>query len=180
MRLYTRPRGFTLAEVIVTAIVALALTAIAVPQFTVGATVGTDGAAQLSVAAVAAADVTYYQSASQFTASSSALTAIDPSLTYVSASTASTGSTTVSVALGSGDTVLGLSALGANGTCWMMRRSLTPASTYDAPVLYASGTSSQTTIYPCTGASALAINSNTAKFTSSNVGLSWPSPLLLP
>jgi Tfp pilus assembly protein PilE len=173
-----RPRAFTIAELIVTAIVAVILTAIAIPSADVGNAVATDGIAQLSVASAASAEVSYYDSAQSFTATLTNLSNIDPSITYVSASTASVSSSNVSVDTASNGTVLGLAALGENGVCWMERRSTSPAATYDAPVLYGSGTTSPS--YACTGASALAINSSSAKFITTSTGTSWNNPLLLP
>ena len=173
--------AFTIAELIVTALIALIITAIAIPQLSVGSAVATDSTAQLSVEAAASAEVTYYQSAQAFTASDVSLTNIDPSISYVSSGTASTANNIVSVGLSSDGNQVGLAALGDNGICWMERRSLDPATNYDAPVLYASGTTSES--YACTAVSALAMNADPSKFTSSpagTAGSTWVNPLLLP
>jgi Tfp pilus assembly protein PilE len=176
-----RPRAFTIAELIVTAIVAIILTAIAIPSADVGNAVATDGTAQLSVETAASAEVSYYTSAQSFTASPANISNVDPSITYVSSSTPSASSSSVSVATASNGTILGLAALGENGVCWMERRSTSPAATYDGPVLYGSGTLSPS--YACTGTSALAINATSAKFITTPAGTSgssWDNPLLLP
>jgi type II secretory pathway pseudopilin PulG len=175
---FSHPRAFTLAEVIITAVVAIILTALAIPQLPFAQSVGTDGSAQLSAEAAAQAEVQYYSSDQQFTANLSELAGIDPSIDYVSGSSVSANDSTVSVAVSSGADVVGIASLGANNTCWLERRSTDPATTNDAPVLYALGAVGPS--YVCTGNEALAINSNSEKFVSQATGLSWTNPLQLP
>jgi Tfp pilus assembly protein PilE len=119
----TVPRAFTISEVIITALVALILTAMAIPQFSTGASAGTDGLAQISVSQAAAAETNYFTGAQAYTSSLTDLTNIDSSISYVASPTPSSSTTVVSVDLASA-TVVGLAALGANDTCWLERLSL--------------------------------------------------------
>ncbi len=171
-------RAFTLSEVVVTAVVALILSAIAVPQFTAGSTAAVDNTAQLTAQSADAAEMSYFQSNQAFTSSPATLAGLDGSISYVQGTTASTNSTTASVAVSANGQVMGVAVLGSNFNCWLLRQSLNPAASYDAPVLYAELSSSNS--LPCAAASALTMNSQSGKFLTAQTGLSWTDPIQLP
>lgn len=154
----------------------MALLALAVvPQLNFQQGVGDDGTAQGSLDATLDAQVALMRSGGSFLSADRygsvppELQRSNPDLTFIAPQAPSTESTSVSVALSSEGTIVGLAAMGGNSTCWMARRDFAPAADSGDPLMVFAFSEADSGI-ACNGESALLVEST------DGAGDSWGKP----